>query len=86
MNRIATFLLVLTLSATTLAQAPRGGPSEIPPGPPYDPAKHINPIITFVQSRDFKPSTYKEAQDSVDLQLLGVFKEIGLLEDIALQT
>ena len=89
MNRIATFLIVialvgiLRLTASTAAQGKRPQPPEIPPGPSFDPAKHVNPLITFVQSKDFKIVTYKEAQDATDFPLLGISKETGSVESIA---
>jgi Domain of unknown function (DUF4367) len=86
MNRLLRFLLALTLTSTVIAQN-RGMPQVaqiVPPGPPYDPEKHVNPVITYVQSRDFKPSSYKEAQQATDIQLLGLSKEMGSLERIDL--
>jgi hypothetical protein len=84
MSRTATFLLLIAFPLAALSQGQRGRTSEIPPGPPYDPAKHVNPLITFVQSKDFKSSNYKEAQESADIQILGISKETGTLEGIAL--
>lgn len=84
MNRIATFLLVgLALATVAVAQGREPRPPEIPPGPSYDSAKHPNPLITYVQSKDFKTLTYKEAQDSVDFPLMGVSKETGSVDSIA---
>src|SRR5262249_32096451 len=45
---------------------------------------HVNPLITYVQAKDFKPSSYKEAQEAADVQTLGISKETGTLESIAL--
>src|SRR5215475_12945323 len=84
MNRFATFLLVLALTTVASAQIREPRPPEIPPGPLYDPAKHVNPLITYVQTKDFKPSSYKEAQEAADVQTLGISKETGTLESIAL--
>ncbi len=83
MNRFATFLIAVVLPISALAQR-RPEPFEAPPGPSYDPGKHVNPFITFVQTADFKASNYKQAQDVANLQLLGISKETGSLETIAL--
>lgn len=85
MNRPLRFLLTLALTSTLIAQNRMPQLAQIiPPGPPYDPAKHVNPVITYVQSKDFKPSNYKEAQQAADIQLLGLSKELGSLEGIEL--
>src|SRR5579871_4251129 len=84
MTRIATFLLVaIALATVAISQGREPRPPEIPPGPAYDAAKHPNPLITYVQTKDFKTVTYKEAQDAVDFPLLGVSKETGSVDTIA---
>jgi hypothetical protein len=83
MNRFATFLLLMALATVASAQGREARPPEIPPGPSYDPAKHVNPLITYVQAKDFKVVPYKEAQDAVDFPLLGVSKETGSIDTIA---
>ena len=65
MIRIATFLLVVLASAAVFAQVP-------PPGTPYDSSRHSNPIITFVENRDFKPSDYEQAKKAAGIELLGL--------------
>ena len=78
MRRTVSFLVLLfVLAPAAFAQLPT-------PGDSYDPAKHENPIITFVESKDFKPSTYNEATKSADLTLLGLSKEEGTLDRIAI--
>ena len=83
MTRVATILLVLLLPLTAFAQEERPKGLEVPPGPSFDPAKHPNPFITFVQIKDFKASTDREAQDTANVQLMGISKETGSLESIA---
>ncbi len=82
--RISTFLLAIALPAAALAQGSRAPVSPIPPGANYDPAKHINPVITYVQSKDFQPSTMKDAEGATDIQLLGLSKEVGTIQSIDL--
>ena len=86
MNRLLTFLLIAGLSSIASAQNRNMPPilQVVPPGPPYDPDKHVNPVITYVQSKDFKPSNYKDAQQAADIQLLGLSKELGALDRIEL--
>jgi hypothetical protein len=74
MIRTFTFLLFMSLSSAAFAQ--------IPPGDPYDASKHVNPIITFVLAKDFKPSTYEEAVKQAEITLLGLSKETGTLTGI----
>jgi hypothetical protein len=83
MKRIGLFVAAVALSLSAFAQGQRARPIEIPPGPTYDAAKHVNPMITFVQAKDFKSATYKEAQDIVDFPLLGISKETGSLDSIS---
>jgi len=83
MKRRDTFLLAVLLPAAFM-QGPRGGVSSIPPGPPFDPAKHVNPVITYVEIKDFKPSTYKDAEAATDIQLMGLSKDTGSLESFEL--
>src|SRR5438132_12687052 len=64
MFRVALFVLVLLLSTFAIAHTP-------PPGAPYDASKHPNPIVTFVEEKDFKPVKYDEAKKSAGIELLG---------------
>src|SRR5215469_2313155 len=83
MKRIGLFAVAVALTLSAFAQGQRPRPIEIPPGATYDPAKHVNPMVTFVQSKDFKSATYKEAQDIGDFPLLGISKETGTLDSIS---
>jgi hypothetical protein len=74
MIRIAAFLAALTWPAIALGQ--------VPPGYPYDPAKHANPILTYVTSADFKATTSSEAQKLAGRELLGLSQAEGRQESI----
>jgi len=50
---------------------------QITPGVPFDAAKHPNPIITFVNVKDFKAATYQEAQDTAEIELLSLSQAEG---------
>src|SRR5262245_20057921 len=59
---------VLLGSAVMFAQTP-------PPGAPFDASKHFNPIITFVETKDFKPATSEEVRKDIGIELLGMSRE-----------
>ena len=67
---IATFLVILLVSPFAFAQTP-------PPGVPYDPGRHPNTIITFVENKDFRPSDYAEAKKDANIELLGISQREG---------
>lgn len=46
-----------------------------PPGSPFDANKHPNPIVTFVESRDFKPVAPEEVRKQSGIDLLGFSQE-----------
>ena len=69
-----------TLSAVLLLAMPAF--AQVPPGPPYDPAKHPNAIVTYVTNGDFKASNYAEARDLSDIELLGLSQNEGRRDSI----
>jgi hypothetical protein len=74
MIRFVTILSLLALPQALLAQ--------IPPGDSYDPSKHVNPIITYVQAKDFKPSTYKTAGETAGIPLMGLSQDTGTVDSV----
>lgn len=62
-------LLMLCVATTTLGQ--------VTPGAPYEPSKHPNPILTFVEPDDFAPTTHQEATTSAGIDLLGLSSTEG---------
>jgi len=74
MTRIAGFIAMLFLTGSAFAQ--------VPPGYPFDPAKHPNPILTYVTHQDFKASTSAEAQKLTGRELLGLSQDEGRQESI----
>ena len=79
MFRPLSFLLVLAflLVATSLAAQ-----STPPPGAPFDASKHPNPIVTFVENKDFKPLPGDQARKDSGIDLLGLSSEEGTRESI----
>ena len=79
MFRPVTFLLLALAAAGsstfTFAQTP-------PPGSPFDGSKHPNPIITFVETKDFKPISSDQVKKESGIELLGLSQEQGKRQSI----
>ena len=67
---VVMFLFALLFSSVAAAQTP-------PPGAPFDASKHPNPIVTFVEEKDFKPVTYDKAKADAGIELLGLSQDEG---------
>jgi len=50
---------------------------QVPPGPAYNPGKHPNPVVTYIQTKDFKKATYSEAKKAVGFDPLGLSEKEG---------
>jgi hypothetical protein len=68
---------VLAGSATAFAQTP-------PPGQPFDRSKHPNPIVTFVELKDFKSATAGEVREESGIELVGISQQEGGRESLAI--
>jgi hypothetical protein len=68
MFRAATFLILVVGATTAFAQAP-------PPGVPYDANKHPNPIITYVEEKDFRATTPEQIRKDAGIELLGLSQD-----------
>jgi hypothetical protein len=77
MLREAFFVFVVLFSTVAVAQTP-------PPGAPYDASRHPNPIVTFVEEKDFKPATYEEAKKAAGIELLGLAQDQAKQESVEL--
>jgi hypothetical protein len=75
MFRMATFLILVFTAAAALAQAP-------PPGVPYDANKHPNPIITYVEEKDFKATTPEQIRKEAGIELLGLSQDEAKRESL----
>jgi hypothetical protein len=75
MLRTATFLLLLCGTVTALAQTP-------PPGVPFDANKHPNPIITYVEEKDFKATTPEQVRKEAGIDLLGLAQDEAKRESL----
>jgi|SRR5438093_8621734 len=70
MLRTARLLLFALLPIAAIAQTP-------PPGNPYDPARYPNPIITFVEEKDFKDGDYAQVEKDAGIEILGLSQSEG---------
>jgi hypothetical protein len=50
---------------------------QVPAGVPYDAAKHANPIVTWVNEKDFQKVSFAEAAKRVGVELMSLSAEVG---------
>lgn len=67
--------MVLFTSTLVFAQTP-------PPGAPFDASKHPNPIVTFVEAKDFKSAASDQAKKDAGIDLLGFSQDEGKRESL----
>jgi hypothetical protein len=79
MFRVALFLLIVMVFTL-----PSTGQTPPPPGAPFDASRHPNPIVTFVEEKDFKPATYAQAKKDAGIELLGLSQDEGKRESVEL--
>src|SRR5437016_2427981 len=72
---VVMFLFALLFSAMAAAQTP-------PPGAPFDASKHPNPIITFVEEKDFKVVSNEQAKKDAGIEFLGLSQDEGKRESV----
>ena len=53
---------------------------QIPPGDPYDPKRHSNPIVTYVEHSDFRTSTFQEVLEEAGIEPLGLSQSVAARE------
>ena len=68
-NLIISIPLLLAATALVLAQ--------VPAGVPFDAGKHPNPIVTWVNEKDFKKTTFMAAVQAVGVEVMSLSKEQG---------
>lgn len=66
-----TVAMWLLMSATSVVYA------QVPAGVPFDRGKHPNPIVTWVNEKDFKKVPFAEAAEKVGVELMSLSKEEG---------
>jgi hypothetical protein len=75
MFRAATFLMAFATAVTAAAQTP-------PPGPPFDADKHPNPIVTYVETKDFKALSPDQVKSQAGIDLLGFSQDQAKRESL----
>src|SRR6187401_3254932 len=68
-NLIISIPLLLAATALVLAQ--------VPAGVPYEAGKHPNPIVTWVNEKDFKSVPFGEAAEKVGVELMSLSRDQG---------
>jgi hypothetical protein len=58
------------------------GLAQVPAGPPYQAGIHTNPIVSFVDKDDYRSTSYDQAAEEADLDLLGLSAAEGTRESI----
>jgi hypothetical protein len=76
--------MLLRIAVLGLGILPLRGMAQVPPGPPYDPDIHPNPVVTFVGTVDFADATWDSARESAGLELLGLSGDLITGDEIAL--
>ncbi len=72
----------LTLCGFCILGAVVAASGQVPAGDPFEAKKHPNPIVTFVESKHFKPTDYNTARDRADIELLGLSRDEGHRESV----
>jgi hypothetical protein len=72
-------LTMAILGLTALAAV-----AQVPAGVPYDPSKHPNPIVTWVNARDFKKVSFSEAAEQVGVELMSLSRDQADRESVEL--
>ena len=58
--------------------------AQVPAGIPFNPEKHPNPIVTWVQEKDFKTATFAEAVSAVGVDTMSLSRDEGQRESVEL--
>ena len=58
--------------------------AQVPAGVSYDEDKHPNPVVTWVQAKDFKPATYTAAVAAVGVETMSLSQDAGRRESVEL--
>jgi hypothetical protein len=74
--RITTIGLLCGIASTLLSQ--------VPAGVPFNPARHPNPIVTWVEEKNFKPATFSEAVAVVGVDTMSLSQNEGRRESVEL--
>ena len=74
--RITTWALLCGVTSTILAQ--------VPAGIPFNPAKHPNPIVTWVEEKSFRTTTFSAAVAAVGVDTMSLSQDQGHRDSVEL--
>jgi hypothetical protein len=60
--------------------------AQVPAGVPYDPRKHPNAIVTWVEQKDFQKLPFVEASEKVGVELMSLSRDEGERTAVELAT
>jgi len=75
-TRITRIALLCGIASTLLAQ--------VPAGVPFNPDRHPNPIVTWVEEKNFKMATFSTAVAAVGVDTMSLSQERGRRESVEL--
>jgi hypothetical protein len=78
--------LCTTVAAWLLISVASRAYAQVPAGVPFDRAKHPNPIVTWVNEKDFKKVPFAEAAEKVGVELMSLSKDEGERTSVELAT
>jgi hypothetical protein len=67
----------LTISIPALLAASVFVLGQVPAGAPFDGRKHPNPIVTWVNEKDFRKMSFLEAGEKVGVEVMSLSKDAG---------
>ena len=74
--QVTTVALFCGIASTLLAQ--------VPAGVPFNPARHSNPIVTWVDEKSFKTTTFSAAVAAVGVDTMSLSQDEGRRESVEL--
>src|SRR5262245_33767351 len=80
LGKLTSLAILLRLLGASIAYA------QVPAGVPYDPKKHPNPIITWVEQKDFQKVAFVEASTKVGVELMSLSRDEGERTSVELAT
>jgi hypothetical protein len=81
MFRPVSFLLALAIAVAAFGALPALAQTP-PPGVPFNSSKHPNPIITYVEVKDFKEAASEQVRQQSGIELLGISQDEGKRESV----
>jgi hypothetical protein len=78
--------LSTTVIAGLLISASAAVYAQVPAGVPFDPGKHPNPIVTWVNEKDFRKVPFVEAAQIVGVELMSLSRDEGERTSVEIAT